>query len=78
MAATRCCPGAVAWAHVAAIASIPNHPALLTMSPPRVSHNPAVASRTAGQASFAMNFTLLFSLVFTGFLVNVNSIPGAA
>lgn len=37
-----------------------------------------VASNTAGQASFAMNFLLLFSLVFTGFLVNVNSIPGAA
>lgn len=36
----------------------------------------AVASNTAGQASFAMNFLLLFSLVFTGFLVNVNSIPG--
>ncbi|KAL4457602.1 hypothetical protein ABPG75_012467 [Micractinium tetrahymenae] len=34
-----------------------------------------VASNTAGQASFAMNFLLLFSLVFTGFLVNVNSIP---
>jgi hypothetical protein len=34
-------------------------------------------SNTAGQASFAMNFTLLFSLVFTGFLVNVYSIPGA-
>ncbi|KAL4857919.1 ATP-binding cassette sub-family G member 2 [Chlorella vulgaris] len=34
-----------------------------------------VVSNTAGQASFAMNFTLLFSLVFTGFLVNVNSIP---
>lgn len=36
-----------------------------------------VGSNTAGQASFAMNFLLLFSLVFTGFLVNVNSIPGA-
>ena len=35
----------------------------------------AVASNTAGQASFAMNFLLLFSLVFTGFLVNVASIP---
>lgn len=37
-----------------------------------------VVSNTAGQASFAMNFTLLFSLVFTGFLVNVNSIPGGS
>jgi ABC-type multidrug transport system permease subunit len=36
-----------------------------------------VASNTAGQASFAMNFLLLFSLVFTGFLVNVSSIPKA-
>lgn len=34
-----------------------------------------VASSTAGQASFIMNFLLLFSVVFTGFLVNVNSIP---
>lgn len=30
---------------------------------------------TAGQSSFIMNFILLFSLAFTGFLVNVNSIP---
>lgn len=37
---------------------------------------PTVACNTAGQASFAMNFLLLFSLVFTGFLVNVDSIPG--
>ena len=34
-----------------------------------------VASSTAGQSSFIMNFVLLFSLAFTGFLVNVNSIP---
>jgi ABC-type multidrug transport system permease subunit len=34
-----------------------------------------VASGTAGQSSFLMNFILLFSLIFTGFLVNVNSIP---
>lgn len=34
-----------------------------------------VASSTAGQASFLMNFLLLFSVLFTGFLVNVNSIP---
>ena len=36
---------------------------------------PTVASNTAGQASFAMNFLLLFSLVFTGFLVKVSTIP---
>lgn len=36
-----------------------------------------VGSATAGQASFIMNFSLLFSLAFTGFLVNVNSIPSA-
>lgn len=34
-----------------------------------------IASNTAGQSSFLMNFILLFSLAFTGFLVNVNSIP---
>lgn len=34
-----------------------------------------VATNTAGQASFLMNFILLFSLAFTGFLVNVTSIP---
>lgn len=34
-----------------------------------------VAADTPGQASFTMNFILLFSLIFTGFLVNVNSIP---
>jgi ABC-type multidrug transport system permease subunit len=34
-----------------------------------------VASSTAGQASFIMNFLLLFSVVFTGFLVNISSIP---
>jgi hypothetical protein len=37
----------------------------------------AVGSDTAGQASFVMNFILLFSLAFTGFLVNVTSIPEA-
>jgi len=31
-------------------------------------------SRTPGTASFVMNTVLLFQLVFTGFLVNVNSI----
>jgi ABC-type multidrug transport system ATPase subunit len=36
-----------------------------------------VASATAGQSSFIMNFLLLFSLAFAGFLVNVNSIPAA-
>lgn len=35
-----------------------------------------IACNTAGQSSFIMNFILLFSLAFTGFLVNVNSIPG--
>ena len=34
-----------------------------------------IGCNTAGQASFIMNFLLLFSLAFTGFLVNVNSIP---
>lgn len=34
-----------------------------------------IACNTAGQTSFIMNFILLFSLAFTGFLVNVNSIP---
>lgn len=34
-----------------------------------------IISSTAGQSSFVMNFILLFSLAFTGFLVNVNSIP---
>lgn len=34
-----------------------------------------VACSTAGQSNFVMNFILLFSLAFTGFLVNVNSIP---
>ena len=34
-----------------------------------------IACNTAGQSSFIMNFILLFSLAFTGFLVNVNSIP---
>ena len=32
---------------------------------------------TAGRASFVMNFLLLFMLAFTGFLVNIESIPGA-
>lgn len=36
-----------------------------------------VGSSTAGQASFFMNFTLLFSLAFAGFLVNIDSIPAA-
>jgi hypothetical protein len=35
-----------------------------------------IACNTAGQTSFIMNFILLFSLAFTGFLVNVSSIPG--
>lgn len=34
-----------------------------------------IACNTAGQTSFIMNFILLFSLAFTGFLVNVSSIP---
>ncbi|KFM27108.1 ATP-binding cassette sub-family G member 2 [Auxenochlorella protothecoides] len=34
-----------------------------------------VASNTAGEASFGMNFIILFSIMFTGFLVNVSSIP---
>jgi len=34
-----------------------------------------IACNTAGQTSFIMNFILLFSLAFTGFLVNVTSIP---
>ncbi|KAK2079440.1 hypothetical protein QBZ16_003132 [Prototheca wickerhamii] len=34
-----------------------------------------VVSNTAGEASFGMNFIILFSIMFTGFLVNVNSIP---
>lgn len=33
-----------------------------------------ICSRTAGTASFVMNTLLLFQLVFTGFLVNVDSI----
>ena len=49
--------------------------------PPSAASRPAlppsaVASNTAGQASFTMNVLLLFSLVYTGFLVNINSIHG--
>jgi ATP-binding cassette, subfamily G (WHITE), member 2 len=36
-----------------------------------------VCSDSAGQAAFVMNFILLFSLAFTGFLVNVDSIPAS-
>lgn len=54
----------------------PPAPAHSSLPLPLTPRNSAVVTNTAGKASFIMNLLLLFSLMFTGFLVEVNSIPG--